>query len=74
MRTFALIAISSAVLAAGAGPSHATTCDQAVYKCKTEANRQLDAIAKCEAAGDHCKKTGGEWIGPVTGKHFQLTR
>ncbi len=68
-----LQAVTAGFLIVWATPSLATTCDQAVYKCKTEGNHKSENVAKCEAAGDHCKKTG-DWIGPVTGKTFKLSR
>ncbi|MBI3700686.1 MAG: hypothetical protein HY242_09630 [Afipia sp.] len=73
MKAFALIALSSGFLALWATPSSATTCAQAVYACKTEANRHADGVARCDAAGEQCKKTG-EWVGPFTGKTFKASR
>ena len=52
MKAFATAAFSVAAIAALITGADATTCDQAVYKCKTEANRQTDGVARCEAAGE----------------------
>ncbi len=73
MKAFATAAFSVAAIAALITGADATTCDQAVYKCKTEANRQTDGVARCEAAGEQCKKSGGDWVSPFTGKRFKLS-
>ncbi|MBN8981849.1 MAG: hypothetical protein J0I29_11335 [Rhizobiales bacterium] len=73
MRSFAIAVVSCTALVAGLSLANATTCEQAVYKCKTEANRQTDGVARCDAAGAECKKTG-QWTGPFTGKTYKISR
>ena len=73
MRGFAVAAVAALALVGGVTCASAVTCDQVVYQCKTEANRHADGVARCDAAGAECKKTG-QWTGPFTGKSFKVSR
>ena len=57
---FAAITLGSTVQAS------ATTCTEAVGKCRLEGANKPDIDQKCQAAGGACMKTG-IFVGPITG-------
>ncbi len=67
--------LSAAVLllALAIVPANATTCTQAVAKCRAEGAAKPDIDAKCQAAGAVCMKTG-TFVGPILGRVWKNLR
>ena len=53
--------------------ANATTCSEAIGRCRLEGANKLHIDAKCQAAGDACMKTG-IFVGPVTGTVWKNLR
>ncbi len=65
--------IAFAVLTVVATPASATTCTQAVARCKMEGSSKPNIDRMCEAAGASCMRDG-YFIGPVTHKPWKNLR
>lgn len=63
MRVLAVIALLVTLSSA----ANATTCTQAIGRCKQEGAQKPNIERKCEAAGSACMKNG-VFVGPITGK------
>jgi len=48
----------------------ATTCSEAVAKCRSDSLNKPDIDSKCQAAGSACMKTG-IFLGPISGKTWK---
>jgi hypothetical protein len=60
-----LTTVAALMAFAFAAPASATTCTQAVARCKLTGATKPNVDSQCEAAGAACMKDGN-FIGPVT--------
>jgi hypothetical protein len=70
MRRAPLVAIFLLVLVSTA---NATTCTEAIGKCRMAGASKANIDVKCQAAGAACMKSG-TFIGPVTGTVWKHLR
>jgi hypothetical protein len=69
-RLVLLTLLAFAVIAGSAAQVKAVDCSSNVNACISGNQGKPNAVAKCQAAGQRCAKTG-TFVGPFSGQTFQ---
>jgi hypothetical protein len=73
MRKSAWIAVAIAFSIAFSLPARAADCSANVSTCISNNQGKPNAVAKCQAAGQRCAKTG-VYVGPFSGQSYPVTK
>ena len=71
-RIMLLTLLAFAVIGGSAAQVKAADCSANVSTCISRNQGKPNAVAKCQAAGQSCAKSG-VYIGPYTGRSYQVT-